>query len=205
MTENRVSLSEVQTDLIEKWSNEAKSVILVSLRTSLCNSYHLGAMYALSDPPREEAKPILTSLREKGIKLAMVSGDKEKTAKAVGKMVGIDEALVKAGVGPEGKGDVIGEFQALPISDSGSFGLLRRVLALGKERRKWSCSSEVRHDLLSLRKPSSTPTDGINSYPRLRRLCPLHFSPPLKPPYPPPPLPPNHQPPKAQPLLGIGV
>ena len=162
MAENRVSLSEVQTDLIEKWSNEAKSVILVSLRTSLCNSYHLGAMYALSDPPREEAKTILTLLREKGIKLAMVSGDNEKTAKAVGKMVGIDEALVKAGVGPEGKADVIREFQALPISDSGSFGLLRRVLALGQQEKEVVMFVGGASRLLSLRRPLLTPTDGIN-------------------------------------------
>ena len=111
MLENRVAMSESCETSISKWSTEAKSVVLVATRFEAFKDHELSVMFALSDPPRESTPAVLASLREKGYHLVMLSGDNVKTARAVGKMVGIDVEDVRAGVGPEEKAGVIRELQ----------------------------------------------------------------------------------------------
>ncbi|WWC88506.1 uncharacterized protein L201_003417 [Kwoniella dendrophila CBS 6074] len=109
-------------ELVDKWSNEAKSVILVA--TSFVNpepdaitegdgivKYELSAIFSLSDPPREESLSLIKNLREKGIQVTMLSGDNQSTALAVGKLLGLNENEVIGGVGPEGKAEHIRKMQ----------------------------------------------------------------------------------------------
>ena len=111
MLENGVAISESCESSISKWSTEAKSVVLVAKRSDESKDYRLSAMFALSDPPRESTFAVLACLRGKGYHLVMLSGDNERTAQAVGKLVGIEEKDVRAGVGPEEKAGVIRELQ----------------------------------------------------------------------------------------------
>lgn len=52
----------------------------------------LAAVICIADPVREEAEAVVKSLREVGIqKVVMMTGDSERTAKAIAKRVGVDE------------------------------------------------------------------------------------------------------------------
>ncbi len=133
MYENGIRLDEIQEGLIAKWCSEAKSVILVAARRQSETSYTLPAMFSLSDPPRETTSTLLARLKHKGYKLVMLSGDNEKTAQAVGRMVEIDEKDVRAGVGPKEKADVIRELKA-------TAGLHDEV-GVKKRRREWMARS----------------------------------------------------------------
>lgn len=74
------------------------------------NSDYIGIV-AVMDTPRAEAKAALTALREIGIKrMTMLTGDNSKVAEAVGKQVGLTDAL--AGLLPEEKVDAIKKLRA---------------------------------------------------------------------------------------------
>ncbi len=68
------------------------------------------AAIALSDPPRAEAAPAVEALERLGLSIAMVSGDAQATAQAVGTRLGI--ARVTGGVLPEGKVQAVAALQA---------------------------------------------------------------------------------------------
>ena len=66
----------------------------------------LAAVICVEDPLREEAADAVRELKEAGItKVVMMTGDSERTAKAIGKQAGVDHVI--AGVLPEGKESVI--------------------------------------------------------------------------------------------------
>lgn len=111
MKDSQVTIASVETQMIEDWTNQAKSVVLVATRLSSESALELLAMFALVDPPREETVAALDSIRRLGIKVVMLTGDNRRTAEAVGRAVGIMPDDVRAEVGPEGKADVIRELQ----------------------------------------------------------------------------------------------
>ena len=52
----------------------------------------LAAVICIEDPLREEAEAVITSLKKSGIsKVVMMTGDSERTARAIAKRVGVDE------------------------------------------------------------------------------------------------------------------
>ena len=112
-----------QRALLENWSENAKSTILVAIRRSATHSvstyppsgkaYLLRGAFALSDPPRPSSLRALNALRARGVSTTMLSGDNPNTAQAVGKLVGISPENVRGGVGPQGKADVIRELQEM--------------------------------------------------------------------------------------------
>lgn len=70
----------------------------------------LAGLVAVSDPPTEEARRAVAELRAMGIAVAMVSGDREATARAVAAELGI--ARVMAPVRPADKARVVGQERA---------------------------------------------------------------------------------------------
>lgn len=60
---------------------------------------------------RESATETVAALRERGTEVVMLTGDNERTAKAVAKQVGIDPENVRAEVLPEDKADHVEELQ----------------------------------------------------------------------------------------------
>jgi P-type Cu+ transporter len=65
----------------------------------------LAGIIAIADPIKPSAKPALAALRAEGLRVVMLSGDNETTARAVASQLGIEE--IEAGVLPERKSEVI--------------------------------------------------------------------------------------------------
>jgi P-type Cu2+ transporter len=68
------------------------------------------AMFAVADAIREESREAVKALQERGIEVAMLTGDAEAVARAVAGELGID--TVFAGVLPEDKASKVRELQA---------------------------------------------------------------------------------------------
>ncbi|MCI5923502.1 MAG: heavy metal translocating P-type ATPase [Oscillospiraceae bacterium] len=64
---------------------------------------------AVADVIKEDSPQAVKELQNMGIHVVMLTGDNERTAKAVGKQAGVDEVI--AGVLPEGKESVIRSFK----------------------------------------------------------------------------------------------
>ena len=66
-------------------------------------------MIAVADIMKEDSPKAIKELQNMGIHVVMLTGDNERTARAIGKQVGVDEVI--AGVLPEGKEQVIRRLQ----------------------------------------------------------------------------------------------
>ena len=69
----------------------------------------LAGVIAVADVIKEDSPAAIAALRNMGIHVVMLTGDNEKTARAIGRQAGVDEAI--AGVLPEGKESVIRRLQ----------------------------------------------------------------------------------------------
>src|SRR5439155_513861 len=82
---------------------EGQTVIFVGI-----NGKAAGIL-AVSDPIKESTPEAIKHLHELGIKVIMLTGDNERTAKAVARNLGIDE--VEAGVEPQRKNERVRELR----------------------------------------------------------------------------------------------
>lgn len=103
MSELGPGLGEKENALSEKLSLEGKTVLWFSLEKRI-----LGAI-ALQDPLKPDAKEAMAALHEAGLRLVMLTGDQELTARAIARQAGIDE--VRAGLKPEDKARILEEFR----------------------------------------------------------------------------------------------
>jgi len=69
----------------------------------------LAGVIAVADVIKEDSPTAIAALRNMGIHVVMLTGDNEKTARAIGRQAGVDEVI--AGVLPEGKESVIRRLQ----------------------------------------------------------------------------------------------
>jgi Cu2+-exporting ATPase len=87
----------------DKLSEEGKTPLFFMLDNKL-----LGII-AVADVIKEESPQAIKQLQKMGIKVVMLTGDNERTAKAVGKLAGVDEVI--AGVLPDGKEKVVADLK----------------------------------------------------------------------------------------------
>ena len=83
----------------EKLAEEGKTPLFFG------NEEHLSGVIAVADVIKEDSPQAIKELQNMGIHVVMLTGDNERTAKAIGQQAGVDEVI--AGVLPEGKEQVI--------------------------------------------------------------------------------------------------
>jgi len=91
-------------ELIERWEAEGKTVMLA------CVDGELAAVLAVADTIKENARQAIQELKEMGLEVYMLTGDRERTAQAIARQVGIDRVVAE--VLPEHKAAKIKELRA---------------------------------------------------------------------------------------------
>lgn len=80
---------------VERLSADGSRVLAVA--TGIGLSLHIVGLITLSDPPREDSASLIQNLRQRGVRVLLVTGDGEATAQAVATAVGITGGLAPAG------------------------------------------------------------------------------------------------------------
>lgn len=88
MTDHGIDTGWFQPHL-ERFSAQGKTPLLIAAGES-----PLG-LFAVSDQPRPEAKEAVAALHGMGLKVVMITGDQEGTARAIGNTLGIDAVLAE--------------------------------------------------------------------------------------------------------------
>ena len=92
-------ISEKQKRQVEALAEDGKTPLFFAKEDQL-----LGVI-AVADVIKEESARAVKELQNMGIRVVMLTGDNERTARAIGRQAGVDEVI--AGVLPEGKESVI--------------------------------------------------------------------------------------------------
>ena len=87
----------------EKLSDEGKTPVYLAIDNSFA------AVIAIADTVKESSAEAVAVLKKMGIRVVMITGDNERTAKAIAREVGIDEVLAE--ILPEGKALQVKKFQ----------------------------------------------------------------------------------------------
>ncbi len=93
--EQLVSIPQEFVNLAMKEADLGRTPLLFAL------DHHFIGMISVADVIKEESPQAIKELHQMGIQVVMITGDNEKTAKAIAKQVGVDEVI--AGVLPDGK------------------------------------------------------------------------------------------------------
>lgn len=87
----------------ERLSEEGKTPLFFARNGELCG------IIAVADTIKDDSPQAIKEMQDMGIYVVMLTGDNERTAKAIGAKAGVDEVI--AGVLPDGKESVIRELQ----------------------------------------------------------------------------------------------
>ena len=93
-------------EAMERLENEGKTAMLVAIDGEVVG------VVANADTVKRTATDAVSALQARGVDVMMITGDNERTARAVATQVGIDPANVRAEVLPEDKSDAIESIQA---------------------------------------------------------------------------------------------
>ncbi|MFZ5821987.1 MAG: heavy metal translocating P-type ATPase [Chloroflexota bacterium] len=88
---------------VERLQSEAKTAMLVAVDGQVCG------VIAVADTLKDGSKEAVGELHRLGLRVAMITGDNQKTAEAIAKQVGIDQVLAE--VLPEGKSSEVKKIQ----------------------------------------------------------------------------------------------
>lgn len=88
----------------ERLSEEGKTPLFFARNNELCG------IIAVADTIKDDSPQAIKEMQDMGIYVVMLTGDNERTAKAIGAKAGVDEVI--AGVLPDGKENVIRRLQS---------------------------------------------------------------------------------------------
>ena len=105
MHENEIEVDSRVDSILSRLEHEGKTATLVSIDS------RLSGIIAMADTIKESAKEAVDSLKNKmGIEVIMLTGDNEKTAKAIASRLGIDRVIAQ--VLPQQKEEVIAKLRS---------------------------------------------------------------------------------------------
>ncbi|WP_276256145.1 heavy metal translocating P-type ATPase [Halomontanus rarus] len=98
-------------ETMERLENEGKTAMLVARVSPETGEGELLGVVADADTVKESANEAVAALAERGTDVMMITGDNERTARAVAEQVGIDPGNVRAEVLPEDKSAAVESIQ----------------------------------------------------------------------------------------------
>lgn len=103
MSDNNISIAKGE-EILLKLEEEGKTAMLLSLDNKL------SGILAVADKIKETSRDAIEELKNMGLDIYMITGDNERTAKAIAKEVGITNVLAE--VLPENKAEVVEEIKS---------------------------------------------------------------------------------------------
>jgi Cu+-exporting ATPase len=98
-----VPMNGLESD-VSRLQTEAKTAMLVAI------DGRVAGVIAVADTVKDGSKEAIDELHRMGLKVAMITGDNQKTAEAIANQVGIDEVMAE--ILPEGKSSAVTRLQA---------------------------------------------------------------------------------------------
>lgn len=102
MADEKLSSADIEEQMA-KLENEGKTAMIVATDKEIIG------LVAVADTLKENSAEAIKTLRKMGLVTVMITGDNERTARAIAKQVGIDEVLAE--VLPEDKANEVKKFQ----------------------------------------------------------------------------------------------
>ena len=103
MVDRKIDLSKMETES-DRLADEGKTPMYLSV------DGELAGIIAVADTLKGNSVKAVKELKKRGIEVAMITGDNKRTAKAIGKLVGIDRVLSE--VLPEDKAEEVKKLQS---------------------------------------------------------------------------------------------
>lgn len=103
MIENRIAVSDKVDLKLQNLEKEGKTAVLVSVDDKL------SGIIAMADTVKQTANEAVSSLRRGGIEVIMLTGDNERTARAIASKVGMDRVIAQ--VLPQEKEQVVAKLK----------------------------------------------------------------------------------------------
>lgn len=103
LAEAGVDLGDAQ-EAVARLAGQGSTPVLVAV------DHRPAALLGISDPPKPSSAAAVARLKSLGLKVVMITGDDERTARAVARQLGIDEVVAQ--VLPEGKVDAVQRLRA---------------------------------------------------------------------------------------------
>ncbi|WP_150466817.1 heavy metal translocating P-type ATPase [Francisella sp. SYW-9] len=105
MSENDVDIDDNVEQVLDGYANQGATPIIFAINNKIA------AIFAVKDPVKKESKEVISQLKKSGLKVAMVTGDNEHTARVIAEEVGIDNDMVFASAMPEDKTKFVDDLQ----------------------------------------------------------------------------------------------
>lgn len=102
MIQNGIHVDHIEDQLI-RLEKQGKTAVIIAV-DQVC-----AGILAVADTVKETSRTAIKKLHQMGLKVGMITGDNERTARAIAKQVGIED--VSAEVLPKGKADVVYKWQ----------------------------------------------------------------------------------------------
>ena len=94
METNNIAINGAEEEIM-RLQNEAKTVVLIAVDGKLAG------IFGIADPVKDSSKEAIAELSRMKLRIAMITGDNQRTANGIAKQVGIDTVLAE--VLPGGK------------------------------------------------------------------------------------------------------
>jgi P-type Cu+ transporter len=86
---HEIKISDLNEEKISKLEGEGKTVVLVAINDNL------SGIIAVADTLKDNTPNAIAELRKMGLKVAMITGDNQKTAHAIASQIGIEKVLAE--------------------------------------------------------------------------------------------------------------
>lgn len=106
LAQHSVAIDEAAQQISQLLTLDGKTVVYVAVERMLVG------LIALTDTLRAEAKATVDSLRQIGLKVMLLTGDRQEVAEAIALQLGIEPHHILAGVRPDGKAATIQQLQS---------------------------------------------------------------------------------------------